>query len=195
MNKETRKLLTAQGETQLADSILVFWFDEIDRAYWFQKDADFDQLVKDRFGSHVERALRGDYDSWGDSSSLLLSLIILLDQMTRNIFRGDAKAFSGDACALSLTLKAVAEGQLDAEVTIERRQFLLMPLMHSEDIEVQDRSISIYERYADRDTLEYAKQHRDVIARFSRFPHRNAVLGRESTPEEIKFIQTPGSAF
>ena len=195
MNKETRKLLTAQGETQLADSILAFWFDEIDRAYWFRKDTDFDQLVKDRFGNHVERALRGDYDSWDDSASLRLSLIILLDQMTRNIFRGDAKAFSGDARALSLTLKAVAEGQLDAEATIEKRQFLLMPLMHSEDIEVQDRSISIYERYADRDTLEYAKQHRDVIARFGRFPHRNAVLGRESTPEEIEFIQTPGSAF
>ena len=185
----------ASDESKVADSILVFWFDEIDRSYWFQKDADFDQLVKDRFGSHVERALRGGYDSWGDSSSMRLSLIILLDQMTRNIFRGDARAFSGDTRALSLTFKAVDDGQLDSEAAIEKRQFLLMPLMHSEDIEVQDRSIGIYERYADRDTLEYAKQHRDVIARFGRFPHRNAVLGRASTPEEVKFIQTPGSAF
>ena len=195
MNKKMSKISDAGDEAKVADAILVFWFDEIDRAYWFRKDTGFDQLVKDRFGTHVERALQGDYDSWGDSASLRLSLIILLDQMTRNIFRGSPRAFSGDARALSLTLKAVAEGQLDAEVTIERRQFLLMPLMHSEDIEVQDRSIDIYERYADRDTLEYAKQHRDVITRFGRFPHRNAVLGRESTPEEIKFIQTPGSAF
>ena len=193
--KKINKAPDASDESKVADSILAFWFDEIDRAYWFRKDTDFDQLVKDRFGSRVEHALSGDYDNWGDSAPLRLSLIILLDQMTRNIFRGSPRAFSGDARALSLTLKAVAEGQLATEADIEKRQFLLMPLMHSEDIEVQDRSISIYERYADRDTLEYAKQHRDVIARFGRFPHRNAVLGRESTPEEAEFIQTPGSAF
>ena len=179
----------------IADSILRFWFNKIDQKYWFQKSDEFDTLVADKFQSHVDNALKGDYNDWSNDFSSRLALILLLDQFTRNIFRDDARAFSGDEQAISLTLNAVSEGQLENEGEVHRRRFLLMPLMHSEDIEIQNQSMDYFEKYTDSHTIAYAGSHRDIIDRFGRFPHRNIILGRESTTAEVEFLKGPNSSF
>jgi uncharacterized protein (DUF924 family) len=121
--------------------------------------------------------------------------VLLLDQFPRQIWRDTAMAFAGDPQALALSLKAVELGWLETEPEQARRQFWLMPLMHSEDLAVQEAALPLFERYADPRTADFARRHRDVIARFGRFPHRNAPLGRVSSAEELAFLQTPGSRF
>lgn len=176
-------------------AILEFWFNQIDHKQWFIKDSGFDSLVCGKFRGHVEKALNGDYDYWNSDFSSRLPLILLLDQMTRNVFRDTPAAFSGDERALWAALNAISEGQLDDETEAPKRSFLLMPLMHSENIGIQDRSIALFERYTGLETTAYARKHRDVIAQFGRFPHRNSILGRKQTSEEIEFLKEPGSRF
>ena len=178
-----------------ADEVLWFWFDEISKEQKFKKDLAFDQLIKDRFGDRVDAALAGGLTEWEDHPLSRLALIILLDQFTRNIYRGDPKCFSGDSRALALSKRCVEEGDLDAAKDAAHRIFALMPMMHSEDIAVQDASTPLYEKYTDENTLKYAHLHRDIIEKWGRYPHRNEVLGRESTPEELEFLQQPGSSF
>lgn len=183
-------------------SVIDFWFTEINPKNWFVKDAEFDELVKTEFGVSVAAALKGDYDYLSPdythndkTATRRLALIILLDQMPRNIFRNTPEAFAGDARALALSHEAVRQGQLDIETKIETRQFLLMPYMHSEDIGVHNRAIELFEKYTSADTLAFEHKHKDIIARFGRYPHRNAILGRTSTIEEIAFLKTENSGF
>ncbi len=143
----------------------------------------------------VSQALAGELDAWGAEAAGSLALVLLLDQFPRQIWRDTAMAFAGDPQALAESLQAVERGWLEAEPEQARRQFWLRPLMHSEDLTVQEAALPLFERFCDPRTADFVRRHRDVIARFGRFPHRNAVLGRVSSAEVLAFLQTPGSRF
>lgn len=177
-----------------AADILYFWFEECSPKNWFKKDSDFDAMLKDRFGVTVERGLAGQLDDWAATQDSCLALILLLDQMTRNIYRDTPRAFAGDEVALALSLKMVEMNWLDTE-NGAKRQFALMPMMHSEDITIQDASLPLFKTHTLEMVYDYAVRHRDIVARFGRFPHRNAILGRPSTDEEKEFLTQPGSSF
>ncbi|MGB4857994.1 MAG: DUF924 family protein [Dokdonella sp.] len=195
------------------DAILDFWLgkdfpstDAVERGVqrWFVKDPAIDAQIRELFGNDVEAALRGDFDAAADSDGDWLALLILLDQFPRNLFRGSSRAFSGDAKALSLALVGIERGD-DQRVHPLARLFCYLPLEHSEDLAMQERSVALFQSLFDQSTSETAKQfggwldyairHRDIIARFGRFPHRNRALGRESTREELDYLAQPGSGF
>ena len=182
-------------QAQQASEVLEFWFAETRPRQWFAKDPAFDALVSQRFLDLTRAALDGALSPWGKAPASALALVLLLDQFPRQIWRGTARAFAGDPQALALALGAVERGWLASESQPARRQFWLMPLMHCEDLAVQERSLPLFERFSDPRTSDVARRHRDGIARFGRFPHRNHALGRQSSPEELAFLQTPGSNF
>ena len=174
--------------------ILDFWFTEIAPESWFKKDTVFDADLNTRFGRAVGDAVAGKLDHWADHNNGCLALIILLDQFTRNIFRGSARAFSGDDMALALSLRCVDRGYLDTAQS-SYCKFMLMPMMHCEILEIQNASLPLFKQFTEKQTYRYAAQHRDIIAKFGRFPHRNEILGRPSTVEEEIFLTEPGSSF
>ena len=178
-----------------AHDLLRFWFEEITPDQWFRKDPAFDQQVRERFGALCERAVAGELQEWANDPSSALALVLLLDQLPRQLWREQPGAFAGDGEALKLSLGALAMGWIEAEPERSRRQFWLMPLMHSENLAVQEAALPLFERFTDPHTADFASRHRDVIARFGRFPHRNTALGRVSSAEELAFLQTPGSSF
>ena len=175
------------GHWEQAAEVLAFWFVQSRPRQWFAKDAAFDGLVRDRFLGLTRQALAGELDAWSTAATGALALVLLLDQFPRQIWRDTAMAFAGDPQALALSLQAVELGWLETEPEPARRQFWLMPLMHSEDLAVQEAALPLFERFADPRTADFARRHRDVIARFGRFPHRNALLGRLSSAEELAF--------
>ncbi len=185
--------------------ILDFWFGREDdpgygefRDAWFQKNEDFDNEVQTRFRDDYEQAANGERDDWRDEAHSALALVILLDQFPRNMFRGDGQTYATDAKALE-TAEYAIERALDRELPAFQRMFLYMPFMHSEDVGVQRRSVEIFGQLAAEDgapdLTSYAVGHKDIVERFGRFPHRNAILGRETTPEEAEFLTQPGSSF
>lgn len=180
---------------QTAD-VLDFWFGPQDaaRAEWFRKDESFDAVIRLRFGAQVERALAGGLLEWEATPEGALARVLLLDQFTRNIFRGTARAFAGDALALEAARAMVARGD-DAKLPPLRRVFVYLPFEHSEDPAMQRESLRLFGELGLGGFLDYARRHAEVIERFGRFPHRNAVLGRDSTAEEIEFLKQPGSGF
>jgi uncharacterized protein (DUF924 family) len=183
------------GARNKASEVLEFWFVQSRPRQWFAKDSAFDALLRERFLGLTQRAIAGELDAWGTEAARALALVLLLDQFPRQIWRDTAMAFAGDPQALALSLKAVELGWVGAEPEQARRQFWLMPLMHSEDLAVQETALPLFGRFSDPRTADFARRHRDVIARFGRFPHRNALLGRESSARELAFLQTPGSRF
>ncbi len=186
---------TQTPATETPATVLRFWFEELPPSAWFGGGPEYDRTVRERFGRLSERALEGTLDPWADTADGALALILVLDQFPRQIWRDQARAFAGDARALSLTLKALESGWVAAEPAPERRPFWLMPLMHSEDLALQDRGLPLFERHCDARTADFARRHHAVIARFGRFPHRNRALGRTSSAEERAFLQQPGSRF
>ena len=186
---------STHSDKDVISGILNFWFEEISPEFWFKKDIAFDNQLKQQFGPLVEQALAGQLDKWADHSEGRLALILLLDQMTRNIYRDTPKAFAGDDMACALSLRSVADGYLETEDDIDKRHFLLMPMMHSEDITIQENSLPLFKKHTAERTYDYAIRHRDIVARFGRFPHRNAILGRPSTDEEKEFLAGPNSSF
>ena len=182
--------------------ILDFWFlpDGGYRPEWFRKDDGFDATIRERFGAAVEAALAGQLPvPAGDADTL--ARILLLDQFTRNIHRGAPRAFAGDAQALALATRLVASGR-DKNLNPWQRWFAYLPFEHDESLLEQERSVALYaalRREAQGEAFDsaydYAVKHRDIVARFGRFPHRNAILGRESTAAEIEFLKLPGSSF
>jgi uncharacterized protein (DUF924 family) len=178
-----------------ASEVLDFWFGETLPRLWFAKNPAFDALVGTRFSELARAAISGELGSWAEVPASALALVLLLDQCPRQIWRGSARAFAGDPQALALSLGVVERGWLAGEPAQPRRQFWLMPLMHCEELAVQEQALPLFERFTDPRTAEFSRKHRDVIARFGRFPHRNAALGRPSSPEELAFLQTPGSRF
>ena len=161
----------------------------------FKADEAFDQEVRRALLPLYEQAAAGRLDHWQESANGALALVILLDQVPRNLFRGEPRAFATDARALAVTKRALAEG-LDRKLRQVGRVFLYLPLEHCEDLADQEYCVQLIGALDENpDWADYARRHRDVIARFGRFPHRNAVLGRETTPEEAAFLQEPGSSF
>jgi uncharacterized protein (DUF924 family) len=183
------------------DDVLAFWFGPLPhgaRGTWFTKDAAFDAEIATRFGLAIDKALAGAYGEWCGTAHGALARILLLDQFTRNAYRGTPQSFAGDARALATARDAIARGH-EAVLDPYERWFLYMPLEHSEDRAVQQLSLERFAALARapgfEGPLDYARRHAAIIERFGRFPHRNAILGRPSTPEEIAFLREPGSAF
>ena len=186
--------------------VLDFWFGTPDdpghrlpRPAWFRKDPAFDRQVRERFGPTIEAALAGRLQAWGLEPLPALAQVIVLDQFTRNAFRDTARAFAGDERALAAARAMVASGQ-DRGLTGVQRQFVYMPFEHAEDRDAQQQALALFKRLGEdepalADLLRWAQAHHDIVARFGRFPHRNVLLGRVSTPEEEDFLKTPGSSF
>jgi uncharacterized protein (DUF924 family) len=174
-----------------SEDVLAFWF--ADPARWWKKDPAFDAEVRERFLALHEVIDRGDREDWLETARGALAFVVVLDQFSRNMFRGTARSFASDARARMAARRAVERGD-DQALTDDQRPFLYMPLMHSEDLADQDRCCALFAA-ARSDQLRYAESHRDIIRRFGRFPHRNALLGRASTPEEEGFLKQPGSSF
>jgi uncharacterized protein (DUF924 family) len=174
--------------------VINFWFSADARPNWFAKSEAFDEAMRARFEEAYALARDGALEDWRDMPASALALIILLDQVPRNIYRGTAQAFATDDKALAIAEHAIACG-FDAHLGEEERVFLYMPFMHAESIAAQEKGVALFEALGRAENLDYMRRHRDVIARFGRFPHRNAVLGRVSTPDEIDFLKLPGSSF
>ena len=172
--------------------VLDFWFRQPPKA-WFTKDPAFDEEIRRRFLDAREAALAGRLDAWLDTPRGCLAYIVLLDQFPRNMFRGDARAFAADHLALAAARRLLAAGW-DRAMTVDERTFAYLPFEHSERLEDQDRCCELMQPLGD-EVYRYALRHRDIIRRFGRFPHRNAALGRASTPEEAEFLRQPGSGF
>ncbi|NKB57713.1 MAG: DUF924 family protein [Alphaproteobacteria bacterium] len=180
----------------IENEVLSFWFgpEPIEpRVVWFQKDPNFDAAVAARFGSVHEAAASGALDAMAVTPFGCLALVILLDQFPRNLFRDDPWAFATDRKALNLTRLAIEKG-FDREMNELQRQFLYMPYQHSEDLDEQRRSVALFAGL-DKQTHEYAVRHYEIIERFGRFPHRNDILGRDSTEAEMQFLTEPNSSF
>ena len=186
---------SALSDEKSITAILTFWFEEISPEVWFKKDASFDSLLMQKFGRLVERALAGQLDRWAHRKDGRLALILLLDQITRNIYRNTPKAFAGDEIACALSLRSSLDGTIEAETDMQKRQFFLMPMMHSENLEIQKQSLPLFKALTSDNTYGYAVRHHDVIARFGRFPHRNDILKRPSSEEEMAFMNQPNSSF
>jgi uncharacterized protein (DUF924 family) len=165
---------------------------------WFRKDPAFDAEIRRRFGELHERATRGELDAWSASPEPLLALVVILDQFSRNLYRNDPRAFASDVRARDLTLAAIARGD-DLGLLPVQRQFLYLPLEHSEEVADQDRAVELFhslESFEEtRGLTAWAEKHRAIVQRFGRFPHRNAILGRASTPDEVEFLKRPDSGF
>ena len=185
-------------DSALLMDVLTFWFgsdlaDPPFREVLFKQDTDFDAAIKTRFSMAYDRAARGDFDA-AHTPQDALAAVLILDQFPRNLFRGSAQAFATDDKALALAERAIDQG-FDADLPKLMRVFLYMPYEHSEDRAIQTRSLELFTQLNDDELFGYAKDHYDVIARFGRFPHRNALLGRTSTPDEEAFLAEEASAF
>jgi uncharacterized protein (DUF924 family) len=194
--------MSAGGEVR---DVLAFWFGEEGseahgrpRPAWFRKDAAFDGEIRRRFLALHARAALGECERWKDDPDSLLALIVVLDQFSRNLYRDDPRAFSQDAAALAGARLMLERGWDEGRLPVER-QFAYLPFEHSEGLADQDRSVALFaslEAFPETKGLtQWAEKHREIVRRFGRFPHRNAALGRESTPEEIAFLREPGSGF
>lgn len=178
-----------------SQEILHVWFEQTRPRQWFAREPAFDTLLAQRFGCLCGRAISGELHAWQNAPGSALALVLLLDQFPRQIWRETARAYAGDGQALALSQRALARGWLAGEPIQARRQFWLMPLMHSEDPAVQQEGLPLFRRFCDARTADCARRHAEVITRFGRFPHRNAALGRTSSPEELAFLERPGSHF
>lgn len=173
------------------EPVLDFWFDELEPAQWFKRDEGVDEAIRTRFAETYEAARARPAAELATDPRTALAAVIVLDQFPRNMFRDSPRAFESDAHARTVTDAAIAAGH-DTELTEDERHFLYMPFMHSEALSDQDRCIDLFTALGKEDGIKYAHLHRDVIVRFGRFPHRNAVLGRQSTTEEQKHLDAHG---
>lgn len=176
------------------DEILKFWFVESSPRMWWTADPAFDSAIADRFSAVHTAAVLGELNEWRRALGGRLAEIIVLDQFSRNLFRGTARAFASDPMALVLAQEAVA-GSHDQSLSSQERAFLYMPFMHSESRLIHVQAQRLFASPGLEDNHESELRHKAIIDRFGRYPHRNAVLGRESTPEELSFLQQPGSRF
>ncbi len=189
---------------RLPGEVLEFWFSEQARPLWFERNAAFDEEIRSRFGATVAAACLGDLSYWVRAVDSSLALVLLLDQFPRNIHRGTLRAFAGDAHARATANTAIDRG-FDRRAPLDRRVFFYLPFEHSEDPKDQARSVALFRRWAEEhrgaareralEQMKYVLRHQEIVERFGRFPHRNTVLGRESTPEEVAFLQEPNSSF
>ncbi|MEH6630056.1 MAG: DUF924 family protein [Halopseudomonas aestusnigri] len=179
----------------MINDVLNFWFAEGMDKKWFFKDQEFDREVEQKLLPLYEKATLGELKDWENSVEGCLALCILLDQVPRNLFRNNPKTFATDLAALKIA-QSVIEKIWDKSLTQRERVFIYLPFEHSEDLSVQQESLSLYRTLDDNsDWYVYAEKHEVIVRRFGRFPHRNEVLGRKNTVEEIEFLKQPGSSF
>jgi uncharacterized protein (DUF924 family) len=175
-------------------AVIEFWFDELTPDQWFAKSAELDSLIHRRFGECHRAAAAAELYEWREQPLGRLAEVIVLDQFSRNIYRDRPQSFQCDPLALVLAQEAIAGGA-DRDLDDQQRAFLYMPYMHSESKLIQRQSLALYLALGVENNLRFARQHADIIERFGRYPHRNAVLGRASSDEELEFLQQPGSSF
>lgn len=178
----------------IIDEIVAFWFETLKPEDWYRKNPAVDAEITARFGATYEALKTGVPPEWIAEPKGMLAAILVLDQFPRNMFRDDARAFATDQAALALARRAIGEG-IDMQLPPEQRAFIYMPFQHSEARDDQARSIALFTSLGVPLNLDFAQRHQAIIARFGRFPHRNSVLGRTSTTEELAFLQEPGSSF
>lgn len=195
------------------DEILELWFGTLDArgradaahsARWWKKDEAFDAELRERFGALHEAIVRGEREAWRETPRGRLAYVIVLDQLSRNMFRGSARMFAADARALEVAVEGIDGGE-DRQLALAERGFLYMPLEHSEDLADQERCLALFRAWRDEvaeadrayveNLIDFAERHLVIIRRFGRFPHRNALLDRTSTADEIAFLKEPGSSF
>lgn len=181
------------------NKILEFWFEELKYNDWFKKDKVLDEEISNRFGDIYFKITSGQYQEWKENSKSLLAMILVLDQFSRNMFRDSEKMYSFDLMALNLAKLAIEKG-FDLELSLPERSFIYMPFMHSENIEDQKTCVKLFQIMLREDKkyemmFKFAKRHMKVIEEFGRFPHRNEILERKSTPNEIEFLEEPNSSF
>lgn len=176
------------------NNVLKFWFEELTPKQWWMKSDELDNQIKERFGKLHQLAHEGGLATARTTPEARLSEIIILDQFSRNIYREKPQSFASDPLALSLAQEAVDKGE-DLFLSEQKRHFLYLPYMHSESIEVHDEAVKLFEKLGNEEVLKFEHAHRDIIVRFGRYPHRNQILGRNSTAEEIEFLKQPGSSF
>lgn len=174
--------------------VLDFWFEELTPQQHWAKDPALDQYIRDNFGDYHHAASQGELCSWRRTAEGRLAEIILLDQFSRNIYRDSAQSFAYDGMALVLAQEAVAQAY-DRELDLFKRSFIYMPYMHSESLLIHERALLLFNQEGLENNLEFERRHKVIIERFGRYPHRNALLGRESSAEELEFLQQPGSSF
>jgi len=179
---------------QTADSILDFWFAEATPKQWWSQSDEFDRQIETRFGAVHAAAERCELYGWRETAKGRLAEIIVLDQFSRNIYRNHARAFASDAIALALAQTAIAINA-DCELDVTQRAFLYMPYMHSESPKIHTIAVALFSLPEMAGNLSFELRHKVIIDRFGRYPHRNAILGRKSTTEEVDFLKTPGSSF
>lgn len=177
-----------------ADDVQQFWFAELSKAQWFKKDPSVDQTIAQRFGPLHRQAAQCELCHWRITPQGRLAEIIVLDQFSRNLYRDSGQAFAYDALALALAQEAVRQGADHVLGPVER-SFLYMPYMHSESPVIHSRALELFDQPGLEENLRFEIRHKDIIDRFGRYPHRNKLLGRESTEEELEFLKQPGSSF
>jgi uncharacterized protein (DUF924 family) len=175
---------------QTAEDVLAFWL-AAGQERWFEHDEAFDAAIRERFAMTYEDAAAGRLSAWEDSPEGALALVIVLDQFPRNMFRRSARAFATDPLALAIARRVIARG-FDRQVAMPGRAFFYLPFEHSEELAHQERAVALMRETGDADQLKWAELHADIIRRFGRFPHRNAVLGRVTTPQEQAFLDGGG---
>jgi uncharacterized protein (DUF924 family) len=180
--------------TMSPEQVVDFWFDELEPQQWWVKDPSLDRMIGDRFGVTLAAAAKGELWAWRTTPVGRLAEIIALDQFSRNIHRDTAQAFANDAMALVLAQEAVAM-RADAALALERRTFLYMPYMHSESPAIHEQAVVLFSAPGLELNLEFEYKHKVIIDRFGRYPHRNAILAREATSEELAFLLEPNSSF
>lgn len=169
--------------------IVDFWFSKSVRPLWFESTPEFDAQLRERFLPTFEAAAAGELDTWQETPAGALALIIALDQLPLNMFRGEPRSFATEARARDIAAAAIERG-FDEPLEDQQKVFLYLPYMHSESLTDQDRSVALFESAGLSDGLKWARHHREIVRRFGRFPHRNAVLGRESSPDEIAYLNS-----
>ena len=174
--------------------VIEFWFEEIEPLSWWKKDDAFDALLVERFSEVHARACHCELFEWRREPEGRLAEVVVLDQFSRNMFRGSSRSFANDAMSLTLSQEAIACGA-DQALTPVQRSFLYMPFMHSESLQIHEVAVDLYRRNGIQSNLDFELKHKKIIEKFGRYPHRNKVLGRQSTAEEIEFLTRPGSSF
>lgn len=172
-------------------SVLIFWFEEIPQEMWWKKDLEFDRNIKKRFLELHQKVAQGEAFSWRQTPEGCLAEVIVLDQFSRNMFRGHADSFRYDGLALVMAQNAIEKG-FDQKIEESKRSFLYMPFMHSESAVIHEQAVKLFEKLG---SMDFELKHKAIIDRFGRYPHRNEILGRESTPEELEFLKGPNSSF
>lgn len=175
-------------------NIIKFWFNEITPQHWWVKDSAFDQLIKERFLQAHNQAIQGELFDWRACPEGRLAEVIVIDQFSRNIYRDKPESYQWDAMALTLAQEAVALG-VDKKLTSQQQAFLYMPYMHSESLVIHEKAVTLFSQPGLEDNLKFEMAHKSIIEQFGRYPHRNQMLGRQSTQKEVQFLTKPGSSF